>query len=310
MRKRILVIVGLILFLMSILLSDPLEVWKLLKNVDLIFLIGAMISIILSFTFQTIRFRMFLSNFSRPGPFFSTFQIVVSSAIANVFFPGAGGDIIVRPFILKKVQGKEVERSFLCVLIERIMDFFGQLTLAMVAIFFLLPEYMVYILLVLLAGIIAVFVLFFFPTGYLPFRIPGFIERIIDILRESKKIRIRHLIIGPVLTVLNISFLVCTVTLVIISLNIVPEIEVIGLYFISLFIGIISLIPGGLGTMEGSIAGLFHLVGRESSEGVSILILTRFVLLFVSFVFCLKILPELRSIKQISKKKLKKDVRL
>jgi glycosyltransferase 2 family protein len=299
-----LITIGLIILAIVIVLSKPLQILDIIRNINLVYTCIVILIVLIIYFIQTIRFRLLISTFHHSIPLWTTFRIVVAAAISNIALPGSGGDILIRPLITKKKFNIPYKEAFLCVLVERITDIFILFIFVMISIFILIPKYMMYSYLMFLAGIISVIVLFFIPEKHLPSWVPGFIIKYLKILREVRQIKIRTLIFSIFLTIINVFLMVLTTYFIVKSLNIVPTFELIGLTYISIIIGIFSLIPSGLGVSDGTAASLFVYFGLEPSIGVSITLLHRFIVLFVSMLFLPGIMFKIKSQDESSNKKI------
>ncbi|MBN1449136.1 MAG: flippase-like domain-containing protein [Bacteroidetes bacterium] len=202
--------------------------------------------------------------------------IIFFSAFIMAVTPGKLGEVL-KSYLLKQVNGTPISRSAPIVVAERLTDFIGLVLLLVVgayvfdisrgiviafAVFFALLT----ILLAWRRGSIAVIELF----GRLPF-----LRRFLDNARSAYDsmyimLRPRPLLVSIILSVIA-WFFECFGYYIVLSVFETPPtmLKATFIYAFSTIVGAVSMLPGGLGTTEGSLTGLVQLAGASKEVAVA-----------------------------------------
>jgi len=202
--------------------------------------------------------------------------IIFFTAFTMAVTPGKFGEVL-KSYLLKRVNGTPISRSAPIVVAERLTDFIGLVLLLIVgaymfdisrtaviafAVFFALLT----MLLAWRRGSIAVIELF----GKLPI-----MHRFLDHARSAYEsmyimLRPRPLFISVVLSVVA-WFFECFGYYIVLHVFEAPPtvLKATFIYAFSTVIGAVSMLPGGLGTTEGSLTGLAQLAGATKEVAVA-----------------------------------------
>lgn len=239
--------------------------WALALCLPLLFLFNYLV--------QTLRFRAILDHFGLRPPFAKTYQVVLSGVVVNTIAPGGGGDILTRPYLVRHLFGIPAKTTFTATVTERLFDLVFLLLNGLLAATLIFPGLLVTLGLVLLALIIGALAFLHFPLERLP--LPKAVKKLWTDFRVIKTVPQRVLAVAALYTLA--SWLV-TITIFLVAglaLHQPPSTTLVAIFILSFVVGLLSLIPAGLGTNELSMSALLHLHGYPASLGVSLLLLVR-----------------------------------
>jgi len=294
LRNRFLLLIGILVLLLAIILSRPGQIIEIILDVNLFYLLLAVGLIFIAYLVQTLRFLVLMRHHDNRLGFFNTFIVLMSSIYFNLITPAGAGDVFARPYILKRLYKTDFKDAFSTVFFERFSDLIILLivTLGFMWIYILKLNLMLYLLLVFL-GILLSLLLFKYLrkiTGFIPQRVMKYVDYVLKI----RTIPISSILISSIFTLLNFILIISIIYMILLSLNVVPTIVMIGLFLMSFLIGLLSFIPGGLGVLDASVAGLYHMNGFDGSLGMSIALLNRFLYLSTSLVFYIFVLSKIK----------------
>ena len=247
--------------------------------------------------------------------------LLVGLAINNLTPSGRGGGEPVRAYILGKYSGSPTENAFATVMADRGLDTFPFIALAIITIigavfYFKMPQWMVIVLIIGLVALIALFMLALYMSINREFgdKTTRFILRIIK--RFSKKrhdkiekrainavegfqnsIRImlkdrRVFMYGIPLSFIIWMFEILRVYVVFLALNINAPLEIIAAVFvISTLIGMVPLLPGGLGAVDGMMILLYSYAGIPPSVSAAATIVERLISFWMTTILGVAIMP-------------------
>lgn len=265
--KNFVTIIGVILLCIVIWLTGPLEIILAIKETNWL-IVPSLLLVLLTYYIQSLRFRMLMGYQGIRIRRLKSFYLVCAGAIANLVAPVGGGDVVLRPILFKKVCGKGHHETFAVVLIERFMDFCGLLSIAAIFAWSMNKYYSLVLLLGLCAGIIMFNILKRFRY------VPAFAKRYAVELRKTRRWPVMAFIRSGAYTVIGMLSIVSTLWLV--GLSIGAGFKAVSLYFVSVVVGLLTFIPGGLGVTDGTAAALFTLYGLDPVLGVTMALLMRF----------------------------------
>jgi hypothetical protein len=287
MMKWLFVLVGVALFLGLVFWTGPESLAASLAGVNApIFLMSPLLSLVILFVL-TVRFRIVLGGVTRKWfGFWNLFRIFAISNVFALISPAKSGELV-KSYFLKR-QGLDYGRGIIVVVVERIVD--------LVAISFLLiifallsapsfaTDYITYsaaLLALLAAG------MFFFRSS-LFIRVLRKLPIISKRLKEVETGTYREVLRGNLsarsmmkplpVTMASIVTIAARMYVIFLSLGLNPDFStVIFVYLLVIVVGIVSMIPGGLGSIEVAGAWLYSSVlGYDLATVATALILLRF----------------------------------
>ena len=215
------------------------------------------------------------------------------SGFALSITPGKLGELLKSQFLKKEF---DVPRNITMplILVEKIYHLFGIIIISSFGIiYFELSSFIILISIIILVSIIVLissktlFYKFFNQCNKIKF-----ISKYSDSLIESyevvqKSMRGMILVKGIILSVLFWLFESIIVALILYSfgINSIEFLKIILTYSSSILLGSASLLPEGIGVVEGTLTGIFTLYGIESSIAFTLVILIRIFTLWSSVVF-------------------------
>lgn len=267
------------------------DVFEIIKNLDLFFLLSAYALILLINILLALRFKYILEiYFKRRLSNFFIFKLTMIGQFFNNFLPtSAGGDLVKIFYVVKDEKRKFL--SGMSILIDRYIGALTVMAMGTISIFFYKGEKNIHYL-ILIFLFLLIFSYFFFSKRnfarifYSPFEkiIPKFLnEKLLNLYNsinfyftENKKKFHLAILISFFLQILSIfSQYLIGVSIVKTNLNILPFFVFIPLIWTS------TLIPslGGLGIREFSYIFLFSdFIGKQNAYALSILVLLSVIL--------------------------------
>ena len=215
---------------------------------------------------------------------------VFFSGVAFEITPGQIGALI-KSQILKTSYNIPRTKTVPIVIVEKVYDLIGAILASVIGIIILGME----IYLIAIAISVLAFIFFFMyhkPASELFFnRITKlkFFSKRVDNISEFNKIiqkstnpKVATICILLAVTYWFIISIAVYYTLIAFDINILDYLEVLAIYTTSILLGAISLIPGGIGIAEGSIAGLLTLNGIDVSTALILAVMIRIFTLWYS----------------------------
>ncbi len=248
-------------------------------------------------------------------------MLLVGLAINNITPSGRGGGEPVRAYILAKYSQSPTENAFATVIADRGLDTFPFIALAIITIitavlYINLPQWMVLALIICLIVLIIVFVLALYMSVNREFgdRAIRWFLRVLKKISAKLHDRIEHRAIAAVegfqdsmkimikdrkvlLYGIPLSFLIwgleiLRVYVVFLALNINAPLEIIAAVFvISTLIGMIPLLPGGLGAVDGMMILLYSYAGIPPSVSAAATIVERLISFWMTTILGVAVIP-------------------
>lgn len=248
-------------------------------------------------------------------------MLMVGLAINNITPSGRGGGEPVRAYILAKYSQSPTENAFATVIADRGLDTFPFIALAIITIitavlYINLPQWMVITLIICLIILIIVFLLALYMSLNREFgdRTIRWFLRILKKIsskmhdkieqkainavagfQDSMKIMItdrKVLLYGIPLSFLIWGLEIFRVYVVFLALNINAPLEIIGAVFvISTLIGMIPLLPGGLGAVDGMMILLYSYAGIPPSVSAAATIVERLISFWMTTIVGVAVIP-------------------
>jgi uncharacterized protein (TIRG00374 family) len=208
--------------------------------------------------------------------------IIFFTAFTMAVTPGKFGEVL-KSYLLKRINGTPISRSAPIVIAERLTDFIGLVLLLIVG---------AYVFDISRIAVITFAVFFALLTALLAWRRGSiamieffgrlsFLHRFLDHAKDAYEsmyvlLRPRPLLIAVVLSVVAWSFECFGYWIVLHVFEAPPTIlKATFIYAFSTVVGAISMLPGGLGTTEGSLTGLAQLAGTSQDIAVASTFLIR-----------------------------------
>lgn len=287
MMKWLFILVGVVLFTGLVLWTGPENLAVSLAGVDVpIFLLSPLLSLIILLVL-TVRFRIVLSKVAENSlGFWSLFRIFTISNVFALVSPAKSGELI-KSYFLKR-RGIGYGRGIIVVVVERIIDLIGISFLLII--FALLSTtsftanyitYSVLLLILLVAGMV------FFRSS-LFIRILKMVPIISKKLKKAeagtyrdilrKNLSASSMVKPLIVTMISIVMIATRMYVIFLSLGMTPDFStVILVYLLVIVVGILSMIPAGLGSIEVAGAWLYSSVlGYDLATVATALILLRF----------------------------------
>nr|WP_319373915.1 UPF0104 family protein [uncultured Methanobacterium sp.] len=248
-------------------------------------------------------------------------MLLVGLAINNITPSGRGGGEPVRAYILSKYSKSPFENAFATVIADRGLDTFPFIALAIITIitailYINLPQWMVITLVIGLIILIVVFFLALYMSINRDFgdRAVRWFLKVLKRISSKMHDRIEQRAINAVggfqdsmkvmitdrkvlLYGIPISFLIwgleiMRVYVVFLALNINAPLEIIAAVFvISTLIGMIPLLPGGLGAVDGMMILLYSYAGIPPSISAAATLVERLISFWMTTILGVAVLP-------------------
>ena len=248
-------------------------------------------------------------------------MLLVGLAINNITPSGRGGGEPVRAYILSKYSQSPFENAFATVIADRGLDTFPFIALAIITIitailYINLPQWMVITLVIGLIILILVFFLALYMSINREFgdRAIRWFLRILKRISTKMHDRIEQRAINAVggfqdsmrvmitdrkvlMYGIPLSFLIwgleiMRVYVVFLALNINAPLEIIAAVFvISTLIGMIPLLPGGLGAVDGMMILLYSYAGIPASVSAAATLVERLISFWMTTILGVAVLP-------------------
>lgn len=248
-------------------------------------------------------------------------MLLVGLAINNITPSGRGGGEPVRAYLLSKYSQSPFENAFATVIADRGLDTFPFIALAIITIitailFINLPQWMVITLIIGLVILIVVFFLALYMSINREFgdravrwflkvlkrisskmhnRIEKRAINAVEGFQESMKVMItdrKVLLYGIPISFLIWGLEIMRVYVVFLALNINAPLEIIAAVFvISTLIGMIPLLPGGLGAVDGMMILLYSYAGIPPSISAAATLVERLISFWMTTILGVAVLP-------------------
>ena len=248
-------------------------------------------------------------------------MVLVSLAVNNITPSGRGGGEPVRAYILAKEHGYELKNTFATVVADRMLDTFPFIVLAIITIismilYFDIAQWLVVVLVLSVIVISAILLILIYMCINLNFgrRVEGWIVGVVR--RFSKKDssdlenKVHENIFGfqktmkllisdknVLYTSIPLSFLIwimeiMRVYVVFLAFGATLNVIVIGEVFIlASLVGMIPLLPGGLGAVDGLMIGFYSKAGVAYSLAAPVTLIERAISFWLATIIGLIILP-------------------
>ncbi|WP_296875630.1 UPF0104 family protein [uncultured Methanobrevibacter sp.] len=293
-----------------------------LKDADLNLVALAVVMQIFTYFLYTLRWKI-LNNLADINVGFRKLLpiMMVGLAVNNITPSGRGGGEPVRAYILAKEHGYELKNTFATVVADRMLDTFPFIVLAIITIvsmilYFDIAQWLVVVLVLSVIVISAILLILIYMCINLNFgrRVEGWIVGVVR--RFSKKDssdlennvhenifgfqKTMKLLISDknvLYTSIPLSFLIwimeiMRVYVVFLAFGATLNVIVIGEVFIlASLVGMIPLLPGGLGAVDGLMIGFYSKAGVAYSLAAPVTLIERAISFWLATIIGLIILP-------------------
>lgn len=288
-----------------------------LKKSNPFYILLAFLVQIASFFLLTLRWKIVNDSAGIDVSFKDLFPLVLVGFAVNNLTPSArGGGEPVKAYLLSKKQGKNCsfQNSFATVIADRTLDMFPFLVLAVLTIVFLILYYnfskttvIILSLFVIFVFSLFLFILYICIDEKAGFKIVSWIlaivrkfykkhegvleKTVLNALTEfqtSTKLLLtnrRVLYLGTPISIVAWIFEILRVYLVFLAFSsTVSPVLIGGVFIVSTLVGMIPLLPGGLGAIDGLMIGLYSSAGISTSISAAVTVIERLISFwFVSF---------------------------
>ena len=286
------------------------EIISDLTKVDTRIIILSMVLVFLSFALSAYRWQIITKEIGaeQSSKFFNSLGFCSLGFLAGLVIPSRLGYYGKAP-LLTKYDGIPLSKGISAVNIETLQDFFFLILATVVSLFILMGYHVNSTILsngILVVSIIAVTLmfsfLFFHPTIILKFckniydthsrmndsnRIVKWVKygffKIFQLIEDTHDLLLKRRLMGELflITIIYQLIMILGFFCVILSMGkFISIIYVFAILIISTVIGILSMIPGGFGSLDLSFIFFLHVGGLSLSESLDIAILWRFCIIF------------------------------
>ena len=234
-----------------------------------------------------IKWHLLLKNCEIHVPLKKNILVFLSGAAFEIT-PGQIG-VLIKSQILKKSFNIPRTRTVPVIFIEKVYDLVGAILASIIGIIILGIEPYLIIIAILVLTIIFFF-MYYRPASKLFFEritktkfFSKYVENISEfdkVIQKSTNVKIATTCILLAVTYWFIISAAVYYTLIAFDINILDYLEVLAIFTTSILLGAISLIPGGIGIAEGSIAGLLTLNGIDVSTALILSVMIRIFILW------------------------------
>lgn len=262
MLKKILTIIGLVLIIAIIFIEGPEKIWNAATKADLALLVCAEIFLILLTLVKGVRLQQLAKTIKCLG-FRQSLHIFCFGQLVNQGVTTAIGEVS-KALMLKKLHGFSFSRSISIIFVERGCDFIFTLGFACLIIAQLKTDWALTAL-----AIPLVFVLAIIAVAFLPVHLFAFFKKFKKLWHVYSNFRqgLRNLSLQLIAITLAISAVAWLFEglgnqFLLSSLGApLPLLTVLSITSLSLMVGFISGIPGGIGSREAALVLLYSLFG-------------------------------------------------
>ncbi len=321
-RPIVLLIIGLAILIGIVLYIGPGNIENAFKEANPLYVILAVVIQFLVYGLWTWRWSINIKSVGISVKKKHLLPMLLVGLAVNNLTPSArGGGEPVRGYILSKYSRSSFEKSFATVIADRGLDTFPFIVLAVItifaAVFYLnLPNYIIYTLIIAVIFLLIVFIMALYMSFNLEFgrKVSLWLVKIIK--RFSKRDRSKlednalKVILGfqksmrrlvkdrnVMLYGLPISFFIWFVEIIRVYLifsafNVDVSLLVIAeIFIISTLIGLIPILPGGLGAVDGVMIILFTAAGVPPSISAAATIIERLISFWMTSILGIALIP-------------------
>lgn len=285
--KILLLVISILILAAIVLYADPYTVFLTLSKADFLFVLFAFIISNIAICIQVLKWNILLKGIN----FKELFPIQLLGITISNFTPGKASEPI-KAILLKLKKGTPVSETLPSIIWERIMDITVIVILALFAIQILTQAEILFLSIASIAVLIILICLLFLilynkKFGLRVFKIlvkfPILNRLTIKFLETFYKSKIKNskLLFSFILSVLTwlLYGFVFYFSLLALGINLSPLL-LSGILALSIIIGVLSSLPGGIGSTDVVMVLLLSLVGVENIIAVSSVLIARFLSLW------------------------------
>jgi glycosyltransferase 2 family protein len=292
---KIIIAISIILWLVA---SNYNDFEKVLKDIDIVWLIGAVILYLIVMQASAFRWLLLLKLLKIKITYFEAFSLTLQGGFFSLVLPGGslGGDLVKTGFLLSKTsKGQKLEATS-TIFMDRFLGMFGQFSLGIIMGIICFPLIMemddltkittLFLLFLCILGIIAGFAillhrqlerikLFAWCIKLADKFTKGSVSRIAEILdtyKNSQKTLIKCILIGVIFIQVNMAFI-----LYFIAYGIHTPYIAIKPFILAMSLGntagLLPITPAGIGTRDAIIKSILTAGGLHEGDAVAIPIL-------------------------------------
>lgn len=322
MDKRTILFLGLSIIIFSVMIGliGVDTVVDALRNADMKFIALAFGLQIITYFLYTLRWEI-LNKQANVGIGIKRLLpiTIVGLAINNITPSGRGGGEPIRAYILAKEYGFKFKDTFATVVADRVLDTFPFIVITAITIVTLsfsrnIPHWLIAIMILSAIVIIVIMVILLYMCINLNFgkRVENWIYKLVKRFRNSDNLKknIHESIFGfqsnmnlimsnkkTLYSTIALSFLIwfveiSRVYLVFLAFDAVASYTLIGeVFIVASLIGMIPLLPGGLGAVDGTMIYLYSTSGIPTSITAPVTVVERVISFWMATIIGLVILP-------------------
>ena len=321
-RSAIFIIVSFIILIVMLYLIGIDNIINALKHANLSLIALAILLQFIAYFLYTLRWKLINSSVDINVSFKSLLPIMmVGLAVNNITPSGRGGSEPVRAYILAREHGYTLKDTFATVVADRALDTFPFIVLAAITIvatvfYFKIPTWLVVVLIVSVIAIIAILgiLIYMCIDPNFGLRVEKFILKLVNCFykkgSEDLEKRIHENIFGFQETMkmlisnkkllyltIPLSFLIWVLEIlrvyfVFLSFGATLNVIVIGeVFIIASLVGMIPLLPGGLGAIDGVMITFYSKAGVSQALAAPVTVIERLISFWMATIIGLVILP-------------------
>ena len=236
-----------------------------------------------------IKWHFLLKNCEIDIPLTKSIAVFLSG-LAFEITPGQIG-VLMKSQILKTSFNISHTKTVPIVMVEKAYDLIGAILASIIGIIILGMDLYLIIIAILVLTIVF-FIIYYRPASKLFLKritktkfFSKYVENISEfdkIVQKSTNVKVATICILLAVTYWFIVSTAVYYTLIGFDINILDYLKVLSIYAISILLGAISFIPGGVGITEGALAGLFTLEGIDVSTALILSVIIRIFVLWYS----------------------------
>lgn len=321
-KSAIFITVSFIILIVMLYLIGIHNVINTLKNADLTLIAVAIAIQVITYFLYTLRWKIINKSVDIDVGFKSLFPIImVGLAVNNITPSGRGGGEPVRAYILSREYDYDLKDTFATVVADRMLDTFPFVVLSAITIvamlfYFPIPTWLIVVLVLAVIGILAILAILIYLCINPDFgvRIEALVFKLTNRFykkgSDNLKSLIHENISGFQATMrmlmsnkrilaytIPLSFLIwiseiLRVYIVFLAFGATLNFVVIGMVFIlASLVGMIPLLPGGLGATDGLMIGFYSKAGASVSLVAPVTLIERLISFWMATIIGLVILP-------------------
>ena len=306
--KKILPLFSIILLAVLLYFSDLPNVLGVLSGARLVLIPTAVLLLLVSILFRVMKWKLFLNNLEINSTWRDCFYSYMPALFLSNFTPARIGEPV-RSYFLKKIKGVSISKTMPSIIMERALDMLGLVVLSIFILFTFNLGYAVYadvflIIFIIVAGIFllrnegfsrkvfnTVFRIFSFHSKFKSAESRK--EEVGRKFHAGFKIKKRVLSLVFVLAILvwMCEGLIFYVSFLSLGIELHP-ILIISIFAFSVLMGVITFLPGGIGSMEFVFALILsnYIPLPQATAGIILgRFLTFWLIMFIASVFWRKV---------------------